>query len=200
MGDLPGSARTHVPCIGRWILNHCSTREALYPHFLLTRKLAKDFKWAKRFLAILSLSGGPAQGPLSSPIHALSLLCSSVTEAEVEGWCWPGMPGTEIPVRWRCNWLLSRRSGRCCTFQHSSLPIMSLLWNSPWTGFNISLVFPLINELNKSLDMCVFCICMRVKLLPFQKLSFSYSMAEQIITETFKEQLERNITVNFITI
>ena len=22
-------ARTHVPCIGRWILNHCATREAL---------------------------------------------------------------------------------------------------------------------------------------------------------------------------
>ena len=24
-------ARTHVPCIGRWILNHCATREAPVP-------------------------------------------------------------------------------------------------------------------------------------------------------------------------
>ena len=33
-----GSSRTRiqacVPCIGRWILNHCTTREALYLHLL----------------------------------------------------------------------------------------------------------------------------------------------------------------------
>ena len=29
MWDLPGSSRdqTHVPCIGRWVLHHCATRE-----------------------------------------------------------------------------------------------------------------------------------------------------------------------------
>lgn len=69
----------------------------------------------------------------------------------------------------------------------------------PLNWFNISLVFPLMNELNKSLDMSAFCFCMTVKLLPFLKLSFSYSTAEQIITETFKEQLGRDIMVNFIT-
>lgn len=70
----------------------------------------------------------------------------------------------------------------------------------PLNWFNISLVFPLMNELNKSLDMSAFCFCMTVKLLPFLKLSFGYSMAEQIVIETFKEQLGRNIMVNFITI
>ena len=29
MGSSWTRARTHVPCIGRWILNHCATREAL---------------------------------------------------------------------------------------------------------------------------------------------------------------------------
>ena len=70
----------------------------------------------------------------------------------------------------------------------------------PLSWLNTPLGSPLINELNKSLDRSAFCICMTVKLLPFLKLSFSHSMTEQIIIETFKEQLERNIIVNFITI
>ena len=70
----------------------------------------------------------------------------------------------------------------------------------PLSWLNTPLGSPLINELNKSLDMSAICICMTVKLLPFLKLSFSHSMTEQIIIETFKEQLERNIIVNFITI
>ena len=70
----------------------------------------------------------------------------------------------------------------------------------PLSWLNTPLGSPLINEVNKSLDMSAFCICMTVKLLPFLKLSFSHSMTEQIIIETFKEQLERNIIVNFITI
>ena len=28
VGSSQTRARTHVPCIGRWILNHCATREA----------------------------------------------------------------------------------------------------------------------------------------------------------------------------
>ena len=28
VGSSQMRARTHVPCIGRWILNHCATREA----------------------------------------------------------------------------------------------------------------------------------------------------------------------------
>ena len=70
----------------------------------------------------------------------------------------------------------------------------------PPSWLNTPLGSPLINELNKSLDMSAFCICMTIKLLPFPKLSFSYCMAEQVIIETFQEQLERNIIVNFITI
>ena len=27
MGSSRTRAQTHVPCIGRWILNHCATRE-----------------------------------------------------------------------------------------------------------------------------------------------------------------------------
>ena len=30
VGSSQTRARTHIPCIGRWILNHCATREALY--------------------------------------------------------------------------------------------------------------------------------------------------------------------------
>ena len=36
LGSSRTKARTHVPCVGRWILNHCATREALsYYHRLL---------------------------------------------------------------------------------------------------------------------------------------------------------------------
>ena len=34
VGSSRTRARTRVPCIGRWILNHCSTREALCLNFL----------------------------------------------------------------------------------------------------------------------------------------------------------------------
>ena len=38
--------RTHVPCIGRWILNHWSTREV--PLFAIECHLVKNFiKWKK---------------------------------------------------------------------------------------------------------------------------------------------------------
>ena len=33
VGSSPARAQTHVPCIGRWILNHCATREALKQKF-----------------------------------------------------------------------------------------------------------------------------------------------------------------------
>ena len=34
VGSSPSRARTRVPCIGKWILNHCTTREAPGPLFL----------------------------------------------------------------------------------------------------------------------------------------------------------------------
>ena len=33
VGSLGTRARTRVPCIGRWILNHCATREAPWKYF-----------------------------------------------------------------------------------------------------------------------------------------------------------------------
>ena len=33
VGSSRSRARAHVPCIGRRILNHCATREALYQNF-----------------------------------------------------------------------------------------------------------------------------------------------------------------------
>ena len=33
VGSSQTRARTHVPCIGRQILNHCTTREALFAYF-----------------------------------------------------------------------------------------------------------------------------------------------------------------------
>ena len=35
VGSSQTRAWTHVPCIGRQILNHCATREALFPFFCL---------------------------------------------------------------------------------------------------------------------------------------------------------------------
>ena len=35
VGSSQTRARTRVPCIGRWILNHCTTREALLSFFNL---------------------------------------------------------------------------------------------------------------------------------------------------------------------
>ena len=43
-GISPARARTRVPCIGRRILNHCATREALYYAFLTTIKNKIFFK------------------------------------------------------------------------------------------------------------------------------------------------------------
>ena len=37
-GIFPDQARTHVPCIGRQILNHCATREAQFIAFWCPRK------------------------------------------------------------------------------------------------------------------------------------------------------------------
>ena len=34
VGSSQTRTRTHVPCIGRWILNHCATREAPHKWFL----------------------------------------------------------------------------------------------------------------------------------------------------------------------
>ena len=35
VGSSRTRARTHVPCVGRWILNHCTTREALHICFFI---------------------------------------------------------------------------------------------------------------------------------------------------------------------
>ena len=39
VGSSQTRARTRVPCIGRQILNHCATREALNMTFMTTQKL-----------------------------------------------------------------------------------------------------------------------------------------------------------------
>ena len=36
-------ARTHVPCIGRWILNHCVTREVLLLNILKIEKILFEY-------------------------------------------------------------------------------------------------------------------------------------------------------------
>ena len=38
-------ARTHVPYIGRWILNHCASREALVLLFLDLKKMERNKTW-----------------------------------------------------------------------------------------------------------------------------------------------------------
>ena len=45
VGSSRTRARTYVPCIGRWILNHCATREVLEMDFL---KIKTGCKWAEQ--------------------------------------------------------------------------------------------------------------------------------------------------------
>ena len=45
VGSSQTRARAHVPCIGRWILNHCATREALFSFFFF-----KDVFWLYLFI------------------------------------------------------------------------------------------------------------------------------------------------------
>ena len=52
MGSSRTRARTHVPCIGRRILNHCATREALYLSILFPR-----FWVAFTIITLYSFSG-----------------------------------------------------------------------------------------------------------------------------------------------
>ena len=42
VGSSQTRARTRVPCIGRWILNHCATREALNFHSDTFRKMIQN--------------------------------------------------------------------------------------------------------------------------------------------------------------
>ena len=42
MGSSWTRGQTRVPCIGRWILNHCATREAQGIFFILRVKDLKD--------------------------------------------------------------------------------------------------------------------------------------------------------------
>ena len=44
VGSSQNRARTRVPCIGRWILNHCATREARNWNFLDLQKSSTYFK------------------------------------------------------------------------------------------------------------------------------------------------------------
>ena len=42
--------RTHVPCIVRWILNHCTTREALWGSFFVFFKLIATYLFIYLFI------------------------------------------------------------------------------------------------------------------------------------------------------
>ena len=48
-GIFQTRTRAHVPCIGRWILNHCSTREVLYN--LLSFLHLKVLAWGASLVA-----------------------------------------------------------------------------------------------------------------------------------------------------
>ena len=45
MGSFQTRDQTHVPCIGRWILNHCATREAPVVYFKLLLPKGKPRHW-----------------------------------------------------------------------------------------------------------------------------------------------------------
>ena len=47
MGPSGTTDQTHVPCIGRRILNHCATREALQVYFLLYQETFLCGDWEK---------------------------------------------------------------------------------------------------------------------------------------------------------
>ena len=77
MGSSQTRAQTRVPCIGRWILNHCATREVL-PHFLKGSEPSIYFfsYYLQPKILTLTLEGRPsviqsletqAEGHLASP-------------------------------------------------------------------------------------------------------------------------------------
>ena len=57
MWDLPGPrARTRVPRIGRWILNHCATREAPQIRFLIKPLLDRCRRWKSyKYMIFISI-------------------------------------------------------------------------------------------------------------------------------------------------
>ena len=57
VGSSQTRARTRVPCIGRWILNHCATREVTRPVFLIQHCAASFTRcvseWVNHLLNLL---------------------------------------------------------------------------------------------------------------------------------------------------
>ena len=64
-GIFPTRARTHVPCIGRQILNHCTTREALRMFLKLGKEMSqfelliqenRVSRWSRQICLILEVA------------------------------------------------------------------------------------------------------------------------------------------------
>ena len=56
MGSSQTRAQTLVPCIGRWILNHCATKEV--PLFLINLKKQYFFSYGLCFVSRETKEGG----------------------------------------------------------------------------------------------------------------------------------------------
>ena len=81
MGSSQTRARTRVPCIGRQILNHCATREALFFSFLIYLFMAV---LGLRFCARAFSSCGK-QGPLFIAVRgSLTIAASLVAEHRLQ--------------------------------------------------------------------------------------------------------------------
>ena len=74
MGSSQTRARTRVPCIGRWILNHCATREAHQP-------LPFTFKRAKLTKLLVAQGQRPMCMALREPTAEAAQLTSKLSAA-----------------------------------------------------------------------------------------------------------------------
>ena len=100
VGSSQTRAQTHVPCIGRWILNHCTTREApvkailMWSHYLNLFEFAPD-KW-KRFLKLKITCWGKWYVSLS--VHYMYCILFLL-------WSWRGMSENHLCAL-KCSWYL----------------------------------------------------------------------------------------------
>ena len=72
VGSSRTRARTRVPCIGRWILNHCATREALPRCQLLEAVAGSVFFPHLRPLCSYICQGGAGPLRFKSQLHLLT--------------------------------------------------------------------------------------------------------------------------------
>ena len=122
MGSSQNRDRTRVPCIGRWILNHWTSREVA-ELFFLKKTILKEL-WSQK------LQRFPWTPHLSYPTRYNLHNCSTVSNSETDNWSYTGVSTSvsfynigrfvKPPSNSECRTVLSpQRSPWCYPFKVS---------------------------------------------------------------------------------